>query len=695
MNSRRISLIVKFPTFFLLLVFAAACRENKIERRPFSKIATVAGFNREFGEPFGIAAKDNFLYVSDGEQGKIFRVSTGGNIETFTDKLNTPSQIVFDKNGDLIVADSGANTIRKIKPTGEIETIAGVENQRGFRDGDAKSALFNAPVGVAVSENKIFVADTYNDKIRVIENGNVTTLAGGEKGYADGFGEQAKFDTPCGLAILRGGEIVVADAGNRRLRVVEQNGKVWTLTGNGNSNLKDGTPDEAELVQPTAMAIDRDGSIYIADGNAIRVIERKNFPAVTTISALRRGFADGDLQRSQFNRPSGLAIDEHGNLFVADSDNQTVRVLTGENLGSEISSAQIEKLRSAPEEFRALQPARWTYNPPEAKRDIAGTLGEIRGEVSANPEKRAWFHNGLDIAGSYGETARFVRTEKVLQPIATEDFGGLRERLRMPTLGYIHIRLGRDKDDNPFPDERFIFTRNPDSGAFTDYRAKNGQMVGKIVEFKGKLNNVRIPRGTKFEAGDAIGTLNSLNHVHLIAGRSGAELNALDALVFPNIADKLAPTIEKVYLADENWQPLETKDANRRIRLAGKTRIVVRAFDQMDGGAGYRKLGVYKLGYQILREDKTPLTETKWTISFEKMPDEDFVPFVYAPGSRSGYTPDTVFDYVVTNEVSGDTAQENFFDASALEKGNYILRVAASDFFGNKTEKDLSIEVIR
>ncbi|MGI8555291.1 MAG: hypothetical protein ACR2LT_02900 [Pyrinomonadaceae bacterium] len=691
----RIFSVAKILILLCLPLIFAACREKIIERQTLSKTATVAGFNREFGEPFGIAAKNNFLYVSDGEKGMIFRVSPDGKVEIFADKLDTPSQIAFDKNGDLIVADSGTNTIKKIKPTGAVELIAGVENQKGFRDGAAKNALFNAPVGVTVSDDKIFVADTYNDRIRVIENGNVTTLAGGTEGFADGFGSDAKFDTPCGLAILRGGEIVVADAKNRRLRVVEQNGKVWTLTGDGKANLKDGLPDEAEFVQPTAVSVDVDGSIYVTDGNAIRVIEKKIFPAVVTISNAKRGFADGDLKSSQFNRPSGLAIDERGNLFIADSDNQTIRVLTGENLGSEISSEQLEKLHYTPEEFRALQPPRWTYNPPDARRDIAGTLGEVRGEVSVNSEKRAWFHNGLDIAGNYGETARFIRTEKVLQPSAADDFGGLRERLRMPTLGYIHIRLGRDKDNHPFPDDRFIFSRSPEPVSRGDYAGKNGQTAGEKIEIKGQLNGVRIPRGTKFEAGDAVGTLNKMNHVHLIAGRAGWEMNALDALTFPNITDTLAPTIEKIYLTDENRQPLETKDANQRLKLNGKTRIIVRAFDRMDGGASNRKLGVYRLGYQILQADKTPLTEMKWTISFEKMPDEDFVPLVYAPGSKSGYTPETVFDYIVTNEVRGDTARENFFDANTLENGNYILRVAASDFFGNKTFKDLSIEVIK
>ena len=217
-----------------------------------------------------------------------------------TDKLDTPSQIAFDKNGDLLVADSGTHTIKKVKPTGEIETIAGIENQSGFQDGNVLTALFNAPIGIAVLDEKIFVADTYNDKIRVIENGQVSTVAGNEKGFADNFKTLANFDTPCGLAVWTGGRILIADTGNKRIRVLEQNGNVSTLAGNGNSNLVDGLLSESEFVQPTAIAFDEKGAIYIADGNAIRAIGRSIFGFVETISNNRRGFADGALRAVAF-----------------------------------------------------------------------------------------------------------------------------------------------------------------------------------------------------------------------------------------------------------------------------------------------------------------------------------------------------------------------------------------------------------
>ena len=645
------------------------CRKSETEFVPFKKVQTFAGINKEFGEPFGLSINDGVLYVSDGEKGTIWRVSKSGNAEVLTDKLNTPSAIAFDKNGDLIVADSGTDTIKKVSKTGEIEIVAGVENKKGFSDGDAKNALFNAPIGVAVSGGKIYIADTYNDKIRVIENGVVSTLAGSEQGFADGEANQAKFDAPCGLAVWRDGKILVADAGNRRLRVVEPSGKTTTLAGNGAKDSADGFLLEAGFVQPTAIAVDEFGVIYVADGNSIRAIGRGFFPLVETVSDRRRGFSDGDLRFARFNRPSGLAFGENGNLFVADADNQVVRVFSGADIGRKITKLEIENLRFSPEEFRALSEPRWTYNPPEKRREIAGTLGEIRG-VLKDESSQIWFHNGLDIVGGYGETARFIRAEKVLEPLAVQNFDTPRELIRMPTLGYIHIRLGRQSDGKIFDDERFQFT----------------------FDENGKPTNLRVPRGTKFDAGEAIGTLNSLNHVHLIAGRSGAEMNALDALILPGIVDNVAPTIEKVTLFDENWREIKPENDKTPVKLDGKTRIVVRAFDQMDGNAGRRKLGVYKLGYQIFK-DETPIVDKKTTISFARMPDSDFIKLIYAKGSQSGYTPQTFFDYIVTNEVGGDAAREDFFDAGQLADGKYVLRVFAGDFFNNQTTRDVEISV--
>lgn len=639
----------------------SGCR-NEPGTPQFETVRTLETANESLGEPFGIATIGDEIVASDGERGLIRRIGQTYLAPVMGKGLKTPSGISFGKDGDLFVADSGSHSIKKVGPS--LSTFAGVDDQAGYRDGTVSEALFRGPTGIAVASNgKVLVADTYNDKIRAIENGNVSTIAGGSQGFADGAGASAQFDTPLGVAIW-GERLLVADAGNRRIRVVEPDGRVWTLAGNGESALVDGFPLQASFVRPTAIAVSPDGAIYFADGNAIRVIGRRSFALVETISHDRRGFRDGNPLTAQFNRPSGLAFDDRGRLLVADSDNGLVRIFDFEE--TKKSGEAVKPAQSTAEEFRSLQPPRWPYDPPSAKRDIAGTLGEIRGEYD-KPDSFVRFHNGLDIAGAYGETARFLRAEKVLDPMAAENFGNLRELLRLPTIGYIHINLGRDVSGKPFGDPRFIFSND----SF------------------GKLNGVRVPRGAKFEAGEPVGTLNAMNHIHMIAGPTGGEMNALAALTLPNVSDSIAPTIEDVSLFDENWNEIETPPGASRIKLSGKTRIVVRAFDRMDGNPERRKLGVYRLGYQLLQFGG----DVNWSITFDRNPPPEAVKTVYATGSQSGPTGETIFNYIVTNRLNADAFGEDFLDASRFENGTYKVRVFAADFFGNQTYKDIEFEV--
>jgi len=237
-------------------------------------------------------------------------------------------------------------------------------------------------------------------------------------------------------------------------------------------------------------------------------------------------------------------------------------------------------------------------------------------------------------------------------------------------MGYIHIRLGRDKDQRPFGDPRFEFT----------------------TDATGKLIDVRVPRGSAFKAGEPIGTLNPFNHVHLIAGRSGSEMNALDALILPGISDKRPPVIDKVTMfAGGN----EIKPSSGKLQLAGKVQVVMQAYDQVDGNAARRKLGLYQAGYQLLHADKSAVTDIQWDIRFDRMPRGGAVPFVYAVGSKSGATGETIFDYIVTNHVEGDDYSEGSLDTATLEPGNYIVRVWAGDYFGNNSYVDTPVEIAR
>ncbi|QQS33688.1 MAG: hypothetical protein IPM50_03645 [Acidobacteriota bacterium] len=642
-------------------VVFAACAIGKSGNQ-LAFVATLNVTGGEIGEPFGIAEWKRQIFVSDGEKGIIWKLS-GTELSIFAEGFVTPSHITFDSNGDLFVADTGSHTIEKIDAKGERSIVAGVRGKAGSNDGPSADATFNGPVGIAVDgERRIYVADTYNDKIRIIETGAVRTLA-------DRTEDGKRFRTPLGLAV-RHDKLLVADSGNRRIVAVEADGRAWTLAGSGSDDINDGLLLDAAFSHPTAVSVLENGTILVADSDSVRAITGGAAATVRTITQKRRGHADGTGLFGRFNRPSGIAEMPDGRIFVADSDNAAIRILSP--IEEANAYARKPDAAEATENFRSLARGRWPYDPPNAKRDIAGTLAEIRGDMEPGSDQ-VWFHNGLDIAGAYGETARFIRTEKVLRPNAAELFGTLRELIRMPQLGYIHIRLGRDVNNISFDDERFLFDR--DAG-------------GKIID-------VRVRRGTKFSAGEPIGTLNAMNHVHLIAGRSGNELNALAALDLPGVSDSRPPVIEVVELFEENWEPIETPAGGGRIILNGKVRIVAAAFDQKDGNPERRKLGVYRAGYEVLTSGGQPVFDAVWTLNFLRFPPNDAVRFAYANGSRSGATGETRFRYIVTNFVNGDEFREGFLDISTLSNGIYTLRVNAADFFGNITSKDIQFEVKR
>ena len=200
-----------------------------------------------FADPFGAAiAPDGTIYVSDaGDSNRIRKITPDGRVETlagngkeaFADgpglqaAFNTPSGLAIDGAGNLYVADTGNNRIRRISTQGVVSTIAG-DGTAGYADGPAGQAKFDGPIGVAVDKaGNILVADSYNDRVRLIApNGQVTTLAGSKgPGYADGVAATALFDTPCGLAVATDGSVIVADTGNRRLRRITPDGNVSTM----------------------------------------------------------------------------------------------------------------------------------------------------------------------------------------------------------------------------------------------------------------------------------------------------------------------------------------------------------------------------------------------------------------------------------------------------------------------------------
>jgi sugar lactone lactonase YvrE len=241
-----------------------------------------------------------------------------------------PQGMVVDQHFNLYIADMGNNRIRKISPAGIVSTFAG--STPGAADGPDSSAQFREPFGLAIDgQGNIFVADTYNNLIRKITPaGVVTTVAGnGTAGYADGPALSAQFNYPFSLCLDLQGNIYVADTYNYRIRKITTSGMVSTLAGNDSQIFQDGTGTSAQFGFPTGIIIDGQGVLYVADQGSDRV--RKITPAgeVTTLAGTgQSGWVDGPGPSAKFQYLYGVTFDLQGAIIVGDTGNHRIRKIT-------------------------------------------------------------------------------------------------------------------------------------------------------------------------------------------------------------------------------------------------------------------------------------------------------------------------------------------------------------------------------
>ncbi|MES2257622.1 MAG: NHL repeat-containing protein [Pseudomonadota bacterium] len=658
-----------------------------------------------FSDPYGVVldAAGN-IYVSDaGDNNRIRKITPAGASSTlaganegFKDgagaqaAFNTPSGIAIDRHGNLYVADTGNHAIRKVTPDGRVSTLAG-DGIAGNADGKGKQARFNGPVGVAVDKDDVvYVADTYNDVIRrIAQDGSVTTIAGsGTPGKVDGHALQAQFDTPCALALDADGALLVADTRNNAIRKLGLDGMVTTVV----------SAPEGErrpmLRRPLALARTHDGYLYIVNGGngyVLQLTPQGELGAlVDADTPAEPGYgSDGKVQ---LYAPRGVALARDGSLLVTDAQTFRLhRVAEGQPAAApavaaapgaqkppqRIAAALPLAAAQAAPVARAPQRMLWPVAPQDAPHEVVGLMGEVRGNFEG--DSRDHFHNGLDVQAKIGQPVLAVVPAKVGDPVANWGFGSLSEGISLGMMSYIHMRVGRDSGNRAL-DPRFIMLNNA----------------------AGKPERVRVRRGTRFKVGDALGTINAMAHVHLDYLQDGMLRNPL-TLPFIGLRDTVPPRISSITLFDASGRMVRA--AKRKPltvrRESGDLNIVVDAYDQMDGNEARRRLGIYRLGYQLLRADGSPVPgdeQPRITQVYDQLPrNRDAVKYVYAP--NSGITvygsKSTRFAYALNNGMRDGRVTPGAWHVADLAPGQYILRIFAADYAGNvATEgRDLALMV--
>jgi uncharacterized protein (TIGR03437 family) len=301
------------------------------------------------------------IFIADTNNGRIREVSPGGIITTVAGNgccgfsgdgqqatsaaLSYPQGVAVDGSGNIFIADTGNNVVRKVSASGIITTIAGRVGQIGYygAGGPAVAALLNAPAGVAVdAAGNLFIADTDNNVIEKVSvtTGIITTVAGGMangSGLTQGFtgdggpATSAELYNPTGVFVDASGNIFIADQGNNRIRKVSTTGNISTVAGNGTgvSSGDGGAATSAGLASPTGVAVDASGNIFIAVTLNSRIREvSASTGIISTVAGdgVAGFFGDGGLPtNSGLNHPGGVAVDTSGDIFIADTVNNRIR----------------------------------------------------------------------------------------------------------------------------------------------------------------------------------------------------------------------------------------------------------------------------------------------------------------------------------------------------------------------------------
>jgi hypothetical protein len=346
---------------------------NAIRKVSFSSgiITTIAGTSKpgfagdggpavsaQLWAPWGVATDSaGDIFIGDTLNYRVREIGTDGNIATLAgsgtnayrgdsgpatgSQLAQPKAVAVDSAGNLYIADTFGNTVRKVAADGTITTVAGT-GIRGYSGdgGPATAAQLNRPRGIVVdSSGNVYIADTDNQRVRkVTTDGNIATYAGnGTPAYGGdtGLATDAWLSSPCGLALDSSGNLYIADLQNNVIReVTVSDGDISTVAGAYNAGyFGDGGKDTSALLNsPSSVALDSAGNLYIADyyNHAIRKVSVST-ALISTVAGNGTPGYSGDAAAAtsaQLNLPWGLAVDSSGNIFIGDSGNNVIREVT-------------------------------------------------------------------------------------------------------------------------------------------------------------------------------------------------------------------------------------------------------------------------------------------------------------------------------------------------------------------------------